>query len=127
MKDFLRHPVVVTIAANLAVWLGISLGNMLTDGSVVRLLGGLTKAELPTEVDALGVLKPAAAAPALVGYSRSNHAHTTQRADCPEGLYAAGIVVDYGGTCHRECDPDGGTVQRIRLNCKPLQNAPGQP
>ena len=86
------------------------------DGALIRALGGVPASE--------NVLRGSDRSPQLVGYDRGAHVNTTMQADCPEGMYAGGIVVDYGGTCHHQCDPDGGVVQRIRLNCKPLQNMP---
>lgn len=88
----------------------------LRDGALVRALGGVAASE--------GVLRSSEQKPQLVGYDRGPHRNTTMVADCPDGMYAGGIVVDYGGTCHNECDPDGGIIQRIRLHCKALKNMP---
>ncbi len=53
-------------------------------------------------------------------YASGAHIWTTKTVDCPDGYYVTGMDVVYRGTCHRECDADGGIVGGITLHCKKL-------
>jgi hypothetical protein len=38
--------------------------------------------------------------------------------ECPAGQYLAGLKIRWGGTCHSQCDPDGGTVRSLTPVCR---------
>ena len=69
-------------------------------------------------------LKHEAPATTQAHYGNSNWAQTTRVATCAAGTYVSGISVQYGGTCHRECDPDGGIIRNIVLTCSELPIRP---
>lgn len=53
-------------------------------------------------------------------YPNGTHINTSQSANCPEGSVVTGVTVVYGGTCHSQCDGDGGVVRQLELVCRRL-------
>lgn len=53
-------------------------------------------------------------------YPNKTHINTTQSANCPDGSVATGVTVVYGGTCHNQCDGDGGVIRQLELVCRKL-------
>lgn len=55
------------------------------------------------------------------GFNKAGpHINISREATCSEGQYVTGIKVDYGGTCNKKCDEDGGVVANIILTCRSL-------
>ena len=102
----------VVIASGRAMWVATQ------DGTIITMLGGVPLSVFedravvredgwPTETR-------------LIGYGNGTYINTATEARCPDGTYAGGIIVSYGGTCRRECDADGGIIRNIELVCKPF-------
>lgn len=54
------------------------------------------------------------------GYGSGSHIWKPKSANCPDGMFVAGINVIYRGSCRSQCDADGGIIGDIELICKTL-------
>ncbi|MBI3102020.1 MAG: hypothetical protein HYY98_10775 [Burkholderiales bacterium] len=105
------------------------------NGIPINTLASLNKtiSDLRIQVDSLEELKRTVSAlsspvPAAqdVAYSASRGGGAsamTMSSYCPAGQVVIGVEMIVGGTCHGQCEPDGGALHKFRVKCAPRFNA----
>lgn len=64
-----------------------------------------------------------------IGYSAARGGGSgamTMSSLCPANQVVIGVEIIVGGTCHGQCDLDGGTLHKFRVKCAPRHNALSQ-